>query len=169
LLRAAGDPVALGPEPMARLATLAAGFEKLIDEDRPAHAVARRAEARALQAQLAALALEHAPVAQALARAAAALGGARGEPRSFRPLHRLLEQQHYRLAYWRVASDEINYRRFFNINDLPASASRMPSCSRRAIAWSPGSLPRASCTGCASTTSTGSTIRATIARGCNSS
>jgi (1->4)-alpha-D-glucan 1-alpha-D-glucosylmutase len=33
-------------------------------------------------------------------------------------LHRLLEKQHYRLAYWRVASDEINYRRFFEIADL---------------------------------------------------
>ncbi|HEX7053501.1 MAG TPA: malto-oligosyltrehalose synthase [Burkholderiales bacterium] len=33
-------------------------------------------------------------------------------------LHRLLERQHYRLAYWRVASDEINYRRFFEITDL---------------------------------------------------
>lgn len=33
-------------------------------------------------------------------------------------LHTLLEQQAYRLAYWRVASDEINYRRFFDINDL---------------------------------------------------
>ncbi|MBX3589628.1 MAG: malto-oligosyltrehalose synthase [Burkholderiaceae bacterium] len=33
-------------------------------------------------------------------------------------LHALLEQQAWRLAYWRVASDEINYRRFFDINDL---------------------------------------------------
>jgi (1->4)-alpha-D-glucan 1-alpha-D-glucosylmutase len=33
-------------------------------------------------------------------------------------LHTLLEQQAYRLAYWRVAGDEINYRRFFDINDL---------------------------------------------------
>jgi (1->4)-alpha-D-glucan 1-alpha-D-glucosylmutase len=33
-------------------------------------------------------------------------------------LHTLLEQQVYRLAYWRVAGDEINYRRFFDINDL---------------------------------------------------
>ncbi len=37
-----------------------------------------------------------------------------------RALHRLLERQHYRLAYWRVASDEINYRRFFEITDLAA-------------------------------------------------
>ncbi|HLS85138.1 MAG TPA: malto-oligosyltrehalose synthase [Burkholderiales bacterium] len=35
-------------------------------------------------------------------------------------LHELLERQHYRLAYWRVASDEINYRRFFEIADLAA-------------------------------------------------
>src|SRR3989440_875135 len=33
-------------------------------------------------------------------------------------MHRLLEKQYYRLAYWRVASDEINYRRFFEITDL---------------------------------------------------
>jgi (1->4)-alpha-D-glucan 1-alpha-D-glucosylmutase len=33
-------------------------------------------------------------------------------------LHALLEQQAYRLAYWRVAGDEINYRRFFDINEL---------------------------------------------------
>ncbi|HYD55555.1 MAG TPA: malto-oligosyltrehalose synthase [Burkholderiales bacterium] len=35
-------------------------------------------------------------------------------------LHRLLERQNYRVAFWRVASDEINYRRFFEITDLAA-------------------------------------------------
>jgi (1->4)-alpha-D-glucan 1-alpha-D-glucosylmutase len=35
-------------------------------------------------------------------------------------LHALLERQCYRLAYWRVAADEINYRRFFDVNDLAA-------------------------------------------------
>jgi (1->4)-alpha-D-glucan 1-alpha-D-glucosylmutase len=35
-------------------------------------------------------------------------------------LHDLLEAQAYRLAYWRVAADEINYRRFFDINTLAA-------------------------------------------------
>lgn len=33
-------------------------------------------------------------------------------------LHRLLERQHYRLAWWRTAPDEINWRRFFDITDL---------------------------------------------------
>lgn len=36
------------------------------------------------------------------------------------PLDNLLNHQNYRLAYWRVAPDEINYRRFFDINDLAA-------------------------------------------------
>src|SRR5207302_2097837 len=33
-------------------------------------------------------------------------------------LHRLLERQYYRLAHWRLAGSEINYRRFFDINSL---------------------------------------------------
>ncbi len=44
--------------------------------------------------------------------------GVVGRPESFDLLHRLLEEQPYRLAFWRVAADEINYRRFFDINDL---------------------------------------------------
>ncbi len=33
-------------------------------------------------------------------------------------LHRLLERQSYRLAWWRAATDEINWRRFFDVNGL---------------------------------------------------
>ncbi len=44
--------------------------------------------------------------------------GVPGEPESFDLLHELLEQQPYRLSYWRTAMQEINYRRFFDINDL---------------------------------------------------
>jgi (1->4)-alpha-D-glucan 1-alpha-D-glucosylmutase len=40
------------------------------------------------------------------------------EPGSLLALHYLLERQHYRLANWRLAVNEINYRRFFDINDL---------------------------------------------------
>ena len=35
-------------------------------------------------------------------------------------LHELLENQHYRLGWWRSANDEINWRRFFDINELAA-------------------------------------------------
>ncbi len=44
--------------------------------------------------------------------------GLKKPPADTLALHRLLEKQHYRLSYWRVASDEINYRRFFEITDL---------------------------------------------------
>lgn len=47
-----------------------------------------------------------------------AVNGTPGEAASFDPLHGLLERQNYRLAYWRTAQHEINYRRFFDINDL---------------------------------------------------
>ncbi len=46
--------------------------------------------------------------------------GTPGDPRSFDLLDELLEHQAYRLAYWRVAGEEINYRRFFDINTLAA-------------------------------------------------
>jgi (1->4)-alpha-D-glucan 1-alpha-D-glucosylmutase len=48
------------------------------------------------------------------------LNGRSGEPESFDQLEKLLEGQAYRLCYWRVAADEINYRRFFDIDDLGA-------------------------------------------------
>ncbi len=44
--------------------------------------------------------------------------GIPGQPESFDLMHELLEQQPYRLSYWRTAMQEINYRRFFDINDL---------------------------------------------------
>ena len=44
--------------------------------------------------------------------------GTPGDPASFNLLHDLLEEQVYRLSYWRTASHEINYRRFFDINSL---------------------------------------------------
>jgi maltooligosyltrehalose synthase len=39
-------------------------------------------------------------------------------PHGRRLLHALLERQHYRLAWWGTAGDEINWRRFFDINGL---------------------------------------------------
>lgn len=44
--------------------------------------------------------------------------GERGNPESFNLLHGLLSEQNFRLSFWKVATEEINYRRFFNINEL---------------------------------------------------
>lgn len=46
--------------------------------------------------------------------------GTKGIPRSFDLLDKLLAKQTYRLSFWRVATEEINYRRFFDINELGA-------------------------------------------------
>lgn len=49
-----------------------------------------------------------------------AYNGTKGDSSSFDRLDALLNEQSYRLASWRVASEEINYRRFFDINELAA-------------------------------------------------
>ena len=55
-----------------------------------------------------------------LERTIAQLNGTAGTPASFDEMDKLLVQQPYRLSFWRVASEEINYRRFFAINTLAA-------------------------------------------------
>ena len=115
----AGIDRAAAPESaLAELATLAAEFGRLPtrDETAPDRALERRRAAAEGKQRLARLAATCAPVADGLAGAARACGGAEGRE----ALHELLERQAWRLAYWRVASDEINYRRFFDINDLAA-------------------------------------------------
>lgn len=70
---------------------------------------------------------KHSPRAlAAIERSLLDLNGQRGDPRSFDRLEMLLEDQGYRLCYWRVAADEINYRRFFDINELAAIRVEAP-------------------------------------------
>jgi (1->4)-alpha-D-glucan 1-alpha-D-glucosylmutase len=58
------------------------------------------------------------------------LNGKPGAPHSFDRLDALLRQQHYRLAYWRVGPEEINYRRFFDITDLVSLRIELPEVFR---------------------------------------
>ncbi len=46
------------------------------------------------------------------------LNGVAGKPASFNELDHLLNEQRFRLAFWKVAAEEINYKRFFTINEL---------------------------------------------------
>jgi (1->4)-alpha-D-glucan 1-alpha-D-glucosylmutase len=80
----------------------------------------RNAAKEVAKGRLASLARSNAAVAHAIEDAVAAMNGRPDEPASFDALHELLEAQPFRVAFWRVASDEINYRRFFDINDLAA-------------------------------------------------
>ena len=65
-------------------------------------------------------------VQQAIDKALAQINGKAGDPRSFDLLDELLNAQSYRLASWRVAAEEINYRRFFDVNDLAAIRVELP-------------------------------------------
>jgi (1->4)-alpha-D-glucan 1-alpha-D-glucosylmutase len=110
-------PAELKEADKAELQSLAAEFDRLRRVGRRQRA-AQRKNAEALKRKLADLSEARPVIGCLLAEAAEAINGTPGEPGSFGPLHSLLERQFYRLAYWRVAADEINYRRFFNINDL---------------------------------------------------
>lgn len=70
--------------------------------------------------RLSALMTESETIREHLLANVAAYNGTKGDSASFDRLDALLNEQSYRLASWRVASEEINYRRFFDINELAA-------------------------------------------------
>jgi (1->4)-alpha-D-glucan 1-alpha-D-glucosylmutase len=74
----------------------------------------RHSSARLLAARLAELCAGEAPVAHAVDAEVAALNG------DIDALDALLDRQNYRLAWWRAAGESLDYRRFFDINDLAA-------------------------------------------------
>ncbi len=96
--------LAQSPEPA--LKALAEHFTALRDAAEPL------ADALPLHAELARLVREGADLQSALAAF-----DSRSES-GFKRLHLLLERQTYRLASWRTAADDINWRRFFDINEL---------------------------------------------------
>jgi (1->4)-alpha-D-glucan 1-alpha-D-glucosylmutase len=73
-----------------------------------------RAEAPAFKAELKDIAGGEAIVARGLE----AYQAGPDRPAQTLALHHLLERQHYRLGHWRLASSDINYRRFFDVNAL---------------------------------------------------
>ncbi len=116
LLREVRDLLAQGSAELGGLINAFAGL-------RPARRqVSRQAVVRAhadeAKAKLAALVAGNTDIRGAIDAVLERYAGDPGDAPSFRPLHRLLERQAYRISYWRVATWEINYRRFFDINDL---------------------------------------------------
>ena len=95
-------------------------------ETDPVLVAARRREIDIGRKRLAAL-LDHAPAVREFVEAnVRVFNGAPGDPRSFDALDALLDDQAYRVAFWRVAGEEINYRRFFDINELAAIRMEEP-------------------------------------------
>ena len=97
------------------------------DDVAPARLAARRRVAGELAERLAGLARNDADAGKAIAESVAHFNGTPGDAASFDALHALLEQQPFRLAHWRIAADEINYRRFFDVNELAALRMEQPA------------------------------------------
>src|SRR6202165_4662027 len=73
-----------------------------------------RSEAPAFKAELKGIA----GAADIITRGLDAYRAGPERPAQILALHHLLERQHYKLGHWRLASSDINYRRFFDVNTL---------------------------------------------------
>lgn len=92
----------------------------------PERLAERNREKEVIKRRIAALAEQSPAVLIAIDEAVRIFNGNAGDPGSFDLLHALLEDQPYRPAFWRVAAEEINYRRFFDINELAALRVERP-------------------------------------------
>jgi len=89
------------------------------EEQDPERIAERYREKEIVKKRLAAL-MEDPDVRRFVLENVRLFNGERGRSESFDLLDQLLNEQAYRLASWKVASEEINYRRFFDVNDLAA-------------------------------------------------
>lgn len=90
----------------------------------------RMREKEVIRRRLARLVEESEAIRASIEETVRIYNGKRGDPRSFDLLDRLLDEQAYRLAHWRVAAEEINYRRFFDVNELAAIRMENPAVFR---------------------------------------
>lgn len=86
----------------------------------PAKVHERQREKEIIRKRLAALVNASAAARDEIEACRHRINGVKGVPHTFDRLEELLAQQSYRLSFWKVAADEINYRRFFDINTLAA-------------------------------------------------
>jgi (1->4)-alpha-D-glucan 1-alpha-D-glucosylmutase len=91
--------------------------ERIAERAREKEVIKRRLDRRCQEAPA---------VQEAIEKSLTIINGTPGDPRSFDALDALLSDQAYRLAFWRVAAEEINYRRFFDVNDLAAIRMELP-------------------------------------------
>jgi (1->4)-alpha-D-glucan 1-alpha-D-glucosylmutase len=101
----------VGSDELAFLAD-SLGRLPLSTETDPPSLIRRHRDKEVLRRMLARLCWEHHEIAQAIDQEVQAINASPAE------LDALLERQNYRLAYWRTAGQELDYRRFFDINTL---------------------------------------------------
>ncbi len=85
-----------------------------------------RQRADTLKRELADTVASHPEAARSLAVSLAGYRGQKGDLNSWAALESLMRDQFWRPAYFRVAADDINYRRFFNIAELAGLRMELP-------------------------------------------
>ncbi|MBV9622420.1 MAG: malto-oligosyltrehalose synthase [Acidobacteria bacterium] len=109
-------------ENLLELQSLISAFNHLPgrEETAPEKRAERLRDKEIHKRRLAVLCERSSQIAHSLDASVRKMNGEPGNSASFDALHELIKAQAYRLAYWRVAADDINYRRFFDINHLAA-------------------------------------------------
>jgi (1->4)-alpha-D-glucan 1-alpha-D-glucosylmutase len=110
-----GKPAGPDRDDLAELARLAEELSKLGETADP---VVFENDAARLKASLGALYKRSPAVSRQIDGALKRLNGAKGRPSTFDGLDDLLRRQNFRLSFWKVGNEELNYRRFFAINGL---------------------------------------------------
>jgi len=96
-------------------------------ETAPARKAERQREKERHKRRLAELCARSAELTQCIGEELQRLNGRKGDAASFDALHELIAVQPYRLASWRMAAEDINYRRFCDINELAAVRMEDPA------------------------------------------
>ncbi|WP_342379597.1 malto-oligosyltrehalose synthase [Myxococcus stipitatus] len=123
-------------EPMVELLSILTAIEHLPlrTEVERARVIERHREKEVIKRRLAAVVASSPDIAAYVEDNVRVFNGEPGNPRSFDLLDAVLASCSYRLAHWRVAGEEINYRRFFDINGLAAIRVEDPEVFQEAHA-----------------------------------
>jgi len=108
--------------PLLELQSIIRGLHHLpeCDDTQPERLEERRREQVVLHARLQRLCEESPEIREFSEENVRKINGEPGKPETFEALDRLLESQVYRLVLWKAGSDELNYRRFFDVTELAA-------------------------------------------------
>ncbi len=134
-------PVGLAGDAADSIESMLHAFAQLpARDDLSAHGRSTRArDSKLLKRRLARRVKEQPTLSAWIDACIASLQGQVGDAHSFDALDALIGRQAWRLAFWRVAGDDINYRRFFDINSLAALRMERDSVfeatHRRVLRW----------------------------------
>lgn len=132
LLRAAEllrEQMSVDDEDLMELESISTALHNLPlrEETEPDRMAERQREKEVAKRRLRALSQNAPAVRKAIEQVLTELNGTPGDASSYDWLEQFLTGQAYRLSFWRVAPDEINYRRFFDINELAAIRVEEPT------------------------------------------